>query len=286
MSKHPSTLPEDIYALFEDDYDHEVTESNVEWAGELFKEILRTRLAKREPLSGEEVLRFSTLGKPDRQLWYMANMPDKAEKLPGKVKLKFLIGDLWEVLLLFLAKEAGHEVTDAQMEVEEDGVTGHIDAKIDGVLVDVKSASSYSYEKFKQGGHLFDDPFGYIAQLSGYAHKTGCKEAGWLVADKVHGDLQYVGLDSAYIGANNPSKRIEELRRVLADETPPPRCYEDTPEGKSGNRKLGVGCSYCPFREECWKDSNGGKGLRKFFYSRGPVWLTQVKKTPLVAEAM
>lgn len=285
MTKHPSTLPEDIYRILSDDVDHEVNERNVEWAGEIFKDLLRTRLSKREQLSGEDVLRFSTIGKKDRQLWYMANMPEKAEKLSGKIKLKFLIGDLWEVLLLFLAKEAGHEVTDAQMEVEEDGVTGHIDAKIDGVLVDVKSASSYSFEKFKSGGHLFDDPFGYIPQLAGYAHKTGCKEAGWLVADKVHGAIEYVGLDSAYIRANDPKRRIEELRRVLADETPPSRCYEDQAEGKSGNRKLGIGCSYCPFREECWKDSNGGKGLRKFFYARGPVWLTQVKKEPKVDEA-
>ena len=284
-TRDPSTLAEDIYKILEDETDHVVSEDNVQWAGEVFKQLLRTRLAKREEKRGDSVLRFSSLGKKDRQIWYSAHMPEKAEKLPGKVKFKFLYGDLIEVLLLFLAREAGHEVTNEQYEVQEDGVLGHIDAVIDGVLVDVKSASSYSYEKFKSGSYIFDDPFGYISQLSGYAHKTKSERAGFLVCDKTHGDIHFAELDPAYIKANAPGPRIKELRRVLADETPPPRCYPDQEEGKSGNRKLGVSCSYCPFKEECWKESNGGKGLRKFFYSRGPVWLTEVKKAPLVPEA-
>ncbi len=285
----PESLPEDIYRILDDDTDHQVSEDNVEWAGEVFKNLLRSRLAKRD--SSGDVLRFSSLGKKDRQLWYMKNKPETAEKLPGKVKFKFLYGDMIEVLLLFLAKESGHSVEDTQYEVDEDGVKGHIDAIIDGVLVDVKSASSYSFEKFKSGSYIFDDPFGYVSQLSGYANclkdagKLKETRAGFLVADKVNGGICYANLDEEYIRGNPPGPRIAELRDVLDNPSPPPRCYPDEPEGKSGNRKLGVGCSYCPFKEECWKDSNGGKGLRKFFYSRGPVWLTKVVKEPKVAEA-
>lgn len=283
--RDPSTLPEDIYKLLDDDNDHEVSEENVKWAGDIFMDLLRSRLAKREQVKGEDVLRFSSLGKKDRQVWYAANKPETAEKLPGKTKFKFLYGDLIEVLLLFLAKEAGHDVQDAQLEVEEDGVKGHIDARIDGVLVDVKSASSYSYEKFKSGGYLFDDPFGYVQQLSGYAHKVGTEQAGFLVADKVHGDICYVPLSREDIRANPPKPRIDHLRTVISSSVPPSRCYDTVPEGKSGNKKLGVGCSYCPYKDDCWSDANNGKGLRKFFYSRGPVWLTTVKKEPKVDEA-
>lgn len=282
--RDPSTLAEDIFNILADETDHAVSEENVEWAGELFKELLRTRLVKRPELRGEQVLRFSSLGKKDRQLWYSANMPEKAEKLTGKTKMKFLIGDLYEILLLFLAKESGHEVTDTQLTVTEDGVDGHIDAFIDGVLVDVKSASPYSFEKFKSGGYLFDDAFGYIPQLSGYAHKTKATRAGFLVGNKVDGDVAYVELSPHDIKANPPGPRITHLRGVISDESPPPRCYPAVPEGKSGNLKLGVGCSYCPFKDECWSDANGGTGLRKFFYSRGPVWLTTVKKEPRVDE--
>lgn len=280
----PSTLPEDIYALLADDNDHEVNEANVETAGELFMGLLRDRLKKREVKRGEDVLRFSAIGKSDRQLWYQANMPEVAETMPGKQNFKFLYGDVIEVLLLFLAMEAGHVVKDTQKKVECDGVFGSIDATIDGVLTDVKSASSFSFEKFRTGGYLFDDPFGYVSQLSAYANALDVTRAGFLVADKVHGDICFVELDKAYIEGNHPSARIAELRKSIVSDKPPPRCYPDEPDGKSGNRKLGVGCSYCPFKDECWKDANNGKGLRKFYYSRGPVWLTNVAKLPKVDE--
>ncbi len=283
--RDPKTLPEDIYQILSDETDHEVSEENVEWAGEVFKNLLRTRMKKREEKKGEEVLRFSALGKQDRQIWYQAHMPEKAEKMPGKQNFKFLYGDTIEVLLLFLAREAGHTVENCQLGVDEDGVKGSIDADIDGVLVDVKSASSYSFEKFKSGAYLFDDPFGYVSQLSGYANALGRNRAGYLVADKVHGDIAFVELDKLYIEANPPLPRINHLREVIKNVTPPPRCYPAIPEGKSGNLKLGIGCSYCSFKDECWEDANRGAGLRKFFYSRGPVWLTKVAREPKVDEA-
>lgn len=282
--RDPSTIPTDIYRLLEEG--HEVSEENVERAGELFKELLRTRLVKREEKRGEEVLRFSSIGKKDRQLWYQANKPETAEKMAGKQLFKFIFGDVIEILLLFLAEEAGHEVTHLQHEVEVDGVHGHMDAVIDGIPVDVKSASPFAFKKFEDGTLAFDDAFGYIPQLSGYAHAIGKTDrAGFLVADKVSGDICFSELDGLTIENNPPAPRIAELRTALNRETPPPRCYQPVPEGKSGNMKLGVGCSYCAFKEECYKDANGGQGLRKFFYSRGPVWLSTVKKEPRVGES-
>jgi hypothetical protein len=286
VSKDPKTLPDDIYHLLDDETNHTVSEENVEWAGEVFKDLLRQRLTKRETKKGEEVLRFSSLGKKNRQLWYAANKPETAEKMHGKQNFKFLFGDVIEILLLFLAKESGHEVTHEQFEVEADGIKGHTDAVIDGIPVDAKSASPFGYDKFADGSFVFDDPFGYIPQLSGYAHALDKTErAGFLVANKVAGDICFAEIDELTIRGNPPGVRIGELREIIGDSEPPERCYEPVPEGKSGNKKLGVGCSYCPFKDECWKDANGGQGLRKYFYSRGPVWLTEVKKEPRVEEA-
>ncbi len=79
MGKDPSSLPDDIYHILDSETDHVVSEENVEWAGEVFKELLRTRMKKREEKKGEEVLRFSALGKQDRQIWYQANKPETAE---------------------------------------------------------------------------------------------------------------------------------------------------------------------------------------------------------------
>lgn len=281
----PRTLPEDIYRLLADDTHHEVSEENVEYAGEVFKELLRRRLTKRETKKGEDVLRFSSLGKKDRQLWYQANKPEVGEKMPGKQNFKFLFGDVIEVLLLFLAKEAGHEVSHEQFEVEKDGVFGHLDAVIDGVPVDCKSASTYSFNKFADGTFVFDDPFGYVPQLSGYSHSLGITDrAGFLVADKTTGDICFAEISEMDIKANPPGPKIAHQKEVVNSPTPPPRCYQAVPEGKSGNMKLGLNCSYCPFKEDCWSDANGGKGLRKFIYSRGPVWLAEVKKEPRVDE--
>lgn len=284
--KDPKTLPEDIYNILHDDTDHVVSEENVEWAGEALKELLRSRLKQREEKKGLDILRVSLLGKKDRQVWYEANKPETGEKLHGKQKFKFLYGDILELLMLFLAKEAGHSVTHEQHEVDIDGVKGHTDAMIDGVPVDCKSASTFSYQKFKDGSFVFDDPFGYIQQLSGYAHALGKTDrAGFLVCDKQHGDICFAEIDEITIEGNPPEDRIKSLREIIAQESPPPRCYDDIPEGKSGNRKLPIGCSYCKFKDDCWSDANDGKGLRKFIYSRGPVWLTEVKKEPRVDES-
>jgi hypothetical protein len=284
-ARDPRSLPEDIYAILKTSTDHVVSEDNVQWAGEAFKDLLRSRFTEQKAKTGEEVLRFSSLGKKDRQIWYAANSSETAEELSPKTLFKFLYGDVIEILLLFLAKESGHEVTHEQHEVEVDGVFGHTDAMIDGIPVDVKSASPYSFDKFSDGSFMFQDPFGYIKQLSGYAHALNKTDrAGFLVADKVNGDICFAELDKLTIEGNPPSPRIEKLREIISQDTPPPRCYDDVPEGKSGNRKLAVGCSYCPFKDTCWSDSNNGQGLRKFFYSRGPVWLTRVAKEPRVNE--
>lgn len=281
----PSTLPEDIYGVLDERNDHEVSEDNVEWAGEVFKALLRTRLTKREKRRGEKAIYFSSLGKQDRQIWYAANKPECAEALLPKQSFKFLYGDVLEILLLFLSKEAGHEVTHEQHRVEIDGIGGYTDAMIDGVPVDCKSASPFSYHKFVSGDFVFDDPFGYIKQLSGYAHALEKTDrAGFLVADKVHGDICFAEIDNYTIEANPPEPRIQKLREVVASEVPPSRCYGDVAEGKSGNRKLSLGCSYCAYKEDCWSDANNGKGLRKFFYSNGPRWFTEVKKEPKVDE--
>lgn len=283
--KNIDTLIEDVYGLLSETTDHVANEDNVHAAGELFKDVLRQAVSKRDVKTGEDVLRFSSIGKKDRQLWYAAQGTE-GEVLPPSTILKFQYGHLLEILLLFLAKEAGHEVSHEQYEVEVEGVFGHMDAVIDGVPVDVKSASSYAFQKFKDGGFLFDDAFGYIPQLSGYAHAIGnTNRAAFFVVDKTTGHLCLAELDELTIKGNPPGPRINQLKEAIKLPEPPPRCYAAVPEGKSGNLKLGAGCSYCAYKDECWFDANQGQGLRKFVYSRGPVWLVNVAKEPRVEES-
>ena len=277
------TLVEDVYNLFNEEEHHEPNENNLAELGNNVVALVRQRLARRD--DERDPLRFSNLGRPDRQLWYQKNKPELAEKLSAKTFHKFLYGDVIEQLLLFFAKEAGHRVENQQLELEVDGVKGHIDAVVDGVTVDVKSASPYSFKKFKDRTIFDDDPFGYIGQISGYASEVSPDTgAAFFVADKVHGDIGLLKVDPDTVKQWEPKKRIEHLKEVLASPDEPPRCYVAEPEGKSGNMKLGVNCSYCPFKEHCWRDANDGKGLRKFLYYNGPVWLTHVEREPNVQE--
>ena len=270
-------LPTDIYSLFDPTQHHEVNEENIEWAAQQFKDLLKTRLKEREPLS--DPLRFSSMGRPDRQIWYMAQQEVKPEPIQAKTYFKFLYGDVIELLILFLAKEAGHVVERTQEEIEVDGVKGHIDAIIDGVVVDVKSASPFGFKKFKTNSVTEDDPFGYVQQLAGYSAVLNPGEAAaWVAFDKVDGEICVSSLSASIIKDFDPGQRITHLKEVVASDTPPERCYPDEPDGQSGNRKLGTACSYCSFKQECWP------GLRTFLYSGRPRFLTNVAKEPNVPE--
>lgn len=267
-----STLVEDIYRVLDPENDHEVNEDNLNAFGENLKDLLRTRLRKRD--GNNKALRFSALGKPDRQQWYKAKGYAE-EALPKKAALKFLYGDIIEQVLLLLAKEAGHSVEQEQAEVEVLGVKGHIDAIIDGVVVDAKSASPLGFKKLRDLTVLQDDDFGYVAQLGGYANVlTPGKAAAWLVADKVDGDLCLPMLSADIVAEHKPEPRIQHLQEVLANAEPPPRCFEPVKDGESGNMKLDKGCSYCSFKKECWPTA------RKFLYSNGPRYLTTVAREP------
>jgi hypothetical protein len=272
------TLVEDIYALFDPDQHHELNENNLEEFAQNLKQNLRQRFA--EYTAPESPLRFSALGKQNRQVWYEAHPVEggKEPMLP-KTYLKFLYGDILEQLLVLLAKEAGHAVEMQQAEVEVDGVKGHIDCKIDGVLIDVKSASPYGYKKFETNTVPQDDAFGYVAQLSGYANVlTPGQKAAWLAINKVDGDICVSYLPEVVIKHNKPEDRISELKTVINMEQPPERCYEPVPDGKSGNFKLPTPCSYCSHKFRCHSD------LRAFAYSSGPRYLTKVVREPEVPE--
>lgn len=276
--KRLEQLPDDIYALLDPEIDHECSEENLEAFCTNLKELLRQRLGKYS--APDSPLRFSSLGKPNRQMWYEAH-PVEGSKEPmlPKTYLKFMYGDIIEQMLLFLAREAGHTVEMEQAEVEVDGVKGHIDAIIDGVVVDVKSASPFGYKKFEDRTVTEDDPFGYVAQLSGYADVlTPGEGAAWLAQDKVSGDICVSPISSIVVRHHPPRERIAELREVIAQPEPPERCYPDKEDGKSGNRKLDTGCSYCAHKFRCWPS------LRTFIYSNGPRYLTHVERLPDVPE--
>lgn len=223
---------------------------------------------------------MSNIGRPLRQLWYELN-GYQGEPIKGKTLLSFTYGSLTEALILALAEASGHEVSRVQEEISVDGITGHIDAVISGVLCDIKSCSQFSFDKFKTGALFDNDPFGYVGQISGYAHALGLP-AAFIAFNKVLGDICILKVPQEKIDEYDVRSRILRVREVIKQDRPPERCYEDEPDGKSGNRRLSIGCSYCGYRFECWKDANEGRGLQTYIYSTGPRYLSVVKREPKV----
>jgi len=280
------TLVSDIYQMIDtkEISDGVDVDKIIDDFGENVKKILKNNITEHE--FDRRKLRMSNIGKQDRQLWYSYN-GYKGEELMPHTRIKFLYGHLIEEMVLALAKLSGHQVTDEQKRAEVDGIKGSMDCKIDGVLTDVKSSSPYGFKKFKDGSLINDDPFGYVDQIKGYAHSEGETDVGWLVMDKTNGHLTYLKYDMAdesqwywtKLNFFSIADRIKHIKKAVKSETPPKRCYEPVADGKSGNMKLGVGCSYCAYKHECWGDD-----LRTFIYANGPRFLVKTVNTPNVIE--
>ena len=167
--KKLDTLVEDIYstlAVLGEGEALDVSEEVLDEFGNAMKEALRHWATPKS--RDKETLRMSNIGKPLRQLWYdMKSEGEETQKLDPHLFIRFLYGHILEEVMLFLVKLSGHEVSDEQKQVKVSNVYGHMDCKIDGEVVDIKTASSFAFRKFANGTLADDDPFGYLAQLSG-----------------------------------------------------------------------------------------------------------------------
>ena len=286
MNKTIHTLVDDIYRLMETKEAEESVdvEAEIDKFGEAVKDLMRTEFA-RDRKRDTRTLRLSNIGRDDRYLWNVVNGTEALDKIKPHTYVKFMYGHLIEEMLLFLTRMAGHEVTDEQKVCEVEGIKGHMDCKIDGIVVDVKSASSYGFKKFKDGTLAMDDSFGYVDQLKAYAHSEGETEFAWLAMDKANGHLAVLKYDLEDTQApvyeyikEDITERIRHVKKLVGLSEPETFCTESVPDGKSGNIKLGVKCSYCQYKKHCHPD------VRAFAYSYGPKFLVKVVNEPKVME--
>ena len=160
MAKSLSTLVEDVYSLMKNrNVPKGVNvEEEIERFGEAMKDIMRKEFLPNNNYANRRGLRLSAIGRPDRVLWYSFHKWI-GEKIPAYTLIKFLYGHLIEEMILFLVRMSGHKVTDEQKLCEVRGIKGHMDCKIDGEVVDVKSVSTFGFKKFKDGSLAADDPY-------------------------------------------------------------------------------------------------------------------------------
>jgi hypothetical protein len=239
------------------------------------------------PEKPRDTLSLSGIGKPcERQLWSKVNEPDQQEVINAELKGTFFYGDLLEALIIALAKASGHDVQGEQDVLYVNGIKGHRDCIIDGWTVDVKSASDFSFDKFKKRQLQFNDPFGYLSQLSSYTYAgrddplvTEKNKAAFLVVRKNRFELC---LDVHDFTARLPGKEAEVQHKkdmVLGPMPPIPEAAAPIAQSKtSPNMKLSTLCTYCFRKNKCYPS------LRTFQYSSGPSHLTYVGKEPQVPE--
>jgi hypothetical protein len=282
MTKTIETLVQDINEVISGNGGWDTTLSNF-----FGTSIAETAYYRFNPSEGEQRNRLglSSMGTPcSRQLWYKANNDGVEYQFQPHEKLKFFYGDMLEELIITLAKAAGHTVEGLQSTLKVGEITGHRDCVIDGITVDIKSASPYSFKKFKENKLREDDPFGYISQLSSYVY-AGSKDGSchptrgaFLVVNKVSGQIHLDEYDLTE-EVQNKEQEIQDKVDMTKLPEPPERTFEAIPQSKtSPNEKLGVNCSYCMFKKQCWPD------MRVFLYSYGPQYLTKVDKEPNVFE--
>lgn len=280
MGKSVYTLVEDIYNLVSTkEIDESVdADAEIEKFGEAMKDLMKSEFSQFKRDS--RTLRLSSIGHADRKLWHRVN-GSPVEEIPPYTYVKFLYGHVIEEMLVLLTRLAGHTVTDQQKECEVEGIKGHMDCTIDGVLTDVKSASTAGFKKFRNGTLAQDDPFGYIAQIKAYAKSEGQTRYGWLAMDKQNGHLAYLMYDEESPAAPQEIRydiadRVRYVKKMVEQPNPPDQCFPLEPDGQSGNMKLGFGCSYCDYKQQCYPD------LVCYNYSGRPRFLAKVVREPRV----
>lgn len=261
-------LAEDIYKYLES-YS-EISEESAQELADALKDVITQKLQKYRKPS----LSMSSIGKAPRKIYMDINNPVKPN---GQARLKFLYGDIIETLVLWLVKQSGHTVTDQQKSVEFEGITGSIDAIIDGVLCDVKSCSSHSFKKFRDGTLPGQDSFGYLAQISGYRTCLNSAENPFFLAvDKVTGDITQYYPDPEF-DLPELSAVVKKAKGAL-EKMPEEPCAKPVAFGRSGNEVVATCCKHCPHLFKCFPNA------KEYKYSTGSEYFTKIVKEPRVKE--
>jgi hypothetical protein len=201
-----------------------------------------------EPYEQKTNLRMSSIGRCERAQWY-AVKGYTPEEIEGSVYLTFLQGHILEAMLIALIKLAGHTVEDQQKKHTVEGVNGSQDCTIDGELVDIKTASAWSWDnKFAEDG-IKDDAFGYIKQLSGYGKPDNREEGYFLAFNKNKSTLKLCRQQLE----QDIDTYIVDLKDKMESDTPPMRLADATKFSKAeGKEKLCMNCAFCGFKEDCY----------------------------------
>ena len=256
-----------------------------------FAELSRKALEKHFTRKKEDFrLRMSNVGKPLCQLQMQAKGVEP-EKPSHDFIVRMIIGDMLEALVIVLLKAAKIEVKSQHQKVSlgvgDRQIEGDYDIELDDGIYDIKSVSPFSfttkfnadngYDKIKQS-----DSFGYISQGHGYGMAANKPFKGWIAINKTTGEIVFTDSKHTDEEKKEVYSKIYNTSVALLDEKPFERCFTDVEEvyysKPTGNRTLGIECSYCPYKHDCWDNLE----FRRQLPSKGknPKWTWYTKIDP------
>ena len=256
-----------------------------------FAELSKKALEKHFTRKKEDFrLRMSNVGKPLCQLQMQAKGVEP-EKPSHDFIVRMIIGDMLEALVIVLLKAAKIEVKSQHQKVSlgvgDRQIEGEYDIELDDGIYDIKSVSPFSfttkfnadngYDKIKQS-----DSFGYISQGHGYGMAANKPFKGWIGINKTTGEIVFTDSKHTDEEKKEVYSKIYNTSVALLDEKPFERCFTDVEEvyysKPTGNRTLGIECSYCPYKHDCWDNLE----FRRQLPSKGknPKWTWYTKIDP------
>ena len=256
-----------------------------------FADLSRKALEKHFTRKKEDFrLRMSNVGKPLCQLQMQAKGVEP-EKPSHDFIVRMIIGDMLEALVIVLLKAAKIEVKSRHQKVSlgvgDRQIEGEYDIELDDGIYDIKSVSPFSfttkfnadngYDKIKQS-----DSFGYISQGHGYGMAANKPFKGWIAINKTTGEIVFTDAKHTNEEKKEVYSKIYNTSVALLDEKPFERCFTDVEEvyysKPTGNRTLGIECSYCPYKHDCWDNLE----FRRQLPSKGknPKWTWYTKIDP------
>ena len=243
-SKNINTVIPDIYNVMKSkEYSGDLQTIAMQ-AGREVEEAIKNAF---EPYEQKTNLRMSGIGRCERAQWY-AVKGYTPEELDGSVYLTFLQGHVLEAVIVALVKLAGHRIEDQQKKHTVEGINGSQDCTIDGELVDIKTASAWSWDnKFTPTG-IADDGFGYIKQLSAYGKNDNREHGYFLALNKNKSTLKLCKQELE----QDVDTFIVDLKDKMESDTPPMRLAKATTLTKQGEEKLCMTCSFCNFKNDCY----------------------------------
>ena len=272
----------------------EIDSSRLDDLIEAFGEDCKAAIRKQFSRNSDYRIRMSGLGRPlcQQQLEKQGLKQDVAYN----DIVRFLIGDLIEASAVLIMKAAGINVASEQekcsLSIAGQTVNGTLDVIIDDKVWDVKSTSPWSFDnKFSgRGGYdaiKEDDPFGYIMQGYLYSESQGMPFGGWIAINKSSGEWDFVEApdnqdEDRKTYLDEAAKRVHAIvtyAKFRVPFTSVPETYtEKGIKYETGNHLMPKTCTFCSFKEHCWKGAEYHPRITSKAKNPPMTWYTKLVK--------